>query len=225
MLSCITTRRTKPSSKSIVTANLIPHRIHPANGTDKAGRLELTVQIKNVVALTSKSLGEKLLLLLDVAGQAHSYPVSSKAFATALQRLTLCTIDREAGIVKGSRVSPKSLQENEVWRLSLREAGEEVLVHASDDQLDPDQYQGLEEIAGNIAYKYVDPNLMAMATFAEPNHLNIYVINRANGTILYTGHIYNVYGRESVKLSFVENTIVLTYLKKYVSTHALIVIM
>ncbi len=182
--------------------------------------MEFAVNIVNTVAFTQKALGGKLLLLLDAEGKAYNYPDSLTAklrFSRALQLLTLCDIDRTAGVIKGMKVNPRSLTEKEAWRLSLQHTGEEIVALASDDQLDPEQYQGIEEINGNIAYKFVDPNLMALATFAAPNHLYLYLINRANGTILYSGHVYNVYGKDSVKLSFVENTITLTYLKKYVS--------
>jgi len=163
-------------------------------------------------------MGGKLLLLLDKNDKIHIYPdtISAKLTAgVAFQRLILSYIDESLGIVTGSRINPKTLKAVEVWRLNFDKTGEEIISYSADDQLGPDQYQGIEESNGKILYKFVDPNLMAITTFSAPNHLNVYIINRANGAILYTGHVYNVNSKEGVKISFVENTVMVTYLKKY----------
>ena len=182
--------------------------------------MTIDAEIVKAIPITSKAvpLAGKLLLLLDKSGKTYVYPDNDFAkltSGTAMQRLTVCHVDQTKGLITGYKVNPQALKSAEVWTINFEKTGEEIVAYASDDQLSPDQYQAIEENGGNILYKYVDPNLMAMATYSSPSHLNIYVINRANGNILYSGRVYSVYGKEGVKISFVENRIMVTYLKKY----------
>jgi outer membrane lipoprotein-sorting protein len=131
-------------------------------------------------------------------------------------KLTITDVDKLSSTILGYKINPANMKVTDVWKLNFQNTGEELVTYASDDQLSSDEYQGYEENNGNIMYKYVDPNLMAVVTYAAPSHLNVYIVNRANGTIIYSGHIYNAYGKDNIKIYFSENTIIVTYLKKYV---------
>ena len=183
---------------------------------------KLNYTITKSIPIYSKSVNpyqSKLLLLIDSFNQAYVYPdtVSNKlVMGRVLSKLVICNVDKESGIITGMRVNPQTLKGVEVWRLNFQQSEEQIVSYASDDQLSDDEYQGIEENDGNILYKYIDPNLLAVATFSAPNHLNVYIINRSNGTIIYSGHVYNAYGKDNVKISFTENRILVSYLKKYV---------
>ena len=185
--------------------------------------MKINSTIVKSIPITSKSvnpLESKLLLLIDSNNHAYVYPesdISKQQVSMILPKFTVCDVNKAFGTITGFKISSLNLKATEVWKLNFQNTGEEIVTWASDDQLSSDGYQGYEENNGNIIFKYVDPNLMAVATFAAPSHLNIYIINRSNGTIIYSGHVYNAYGKENIKISFTENTIVVTYLKKYVS--------
>lgn len=185
----------------------------------KSQAFDISSEVVSVIPITSKTLSnERLLLLLDKYNNAFIYPNTNEAKAAAqnvIARLTFCHVGSSKDTLTGYRFASKNLNGVEVWRLNFKEAGEEVVGYASDDQLEPEEYQGTEENEGNITYKYVDPNLIAVATVSSPNHLNIYVINRVNGAIIHSSRVYNVNRRKEVKLIFVENVITVNYFKSY----------
>jgi hypothetical protein len=197
------------------------HRIHPLNGTDKNGgeQYNISTEIIRVIPITSKAISnERLLLLLDKYDNAFIYPNTEEAKVNALNvmtRLTFSRISESKNVLTGYKFSSKGLNGVEIWRINFQNTGEEIIAHASDDQLSPDEYQGIVENDGNITYKYVDPNLMAVATVSSPSNLNIYVINRVNGAILHISRVYNVDRKKAVKMIFAENIILVNYFKEY----------
>lgn len=186
----------------------------------------MNAEIVKVIPITSKVISEEqFLLLLDKNDNVYVYPNTDKtkmAAKEAMNRLTHCHVMQSGNLLTGHRFSPEKLSAVEIWRLNFDETDEEIVAYASDDQLTPEDYQGIEENDGNIMYKYIDPNLMAIVTFSTSNDFNkasnalrIYVINRVNGAIVYSGHIYNVHSKEDIKVKFVENIIMVNYLKLY----------
>ena len=205
------------------------HRIEATSGQVKGEDLKLPTKIVKSIAIHSKALNPleaMMLLLISDNGDVYTYPntaVTKVQMSLALQRLTLCDINQHSHALTGYRVLPHIHNLTEVWRLNLKEANEEIIAQASDDQLSKDEYQPFEENNGNILYKYVNPNLVAVVTFSSPSNLYIYIVSRTNGTVLYTGHVYNVYDKNNVRLVFSENTIIVSYLKKYVCLHHMLI--
>ena len=189
------------------------------NGTDKGEQFNISTEIIRVIPIASKIISnERLLLLLDKYDNAFIYPNTEEAKINALNvmsRLTFSRISESKNILTGHKFSPKGLNGVEVWRTNFQNAGEEIIAHASDDQLNPDEYQGIVENDGNITYKYVNPNLMAIATISSPNRLNIYIIDRVNGAIIHISQVYNIDRKKQVKIIFVENIIMVNYFKEY----------
>lgn len=208
---------------NISTIIINNNRLYASNGTTLESSMKINTIIEKSYAITSTSLNplqNKLILLIGANKQAYIYPNTSVALLQAsvmFPKLTICNVDKYTGILTGYRVHAKTLKVAEVWKMDFSQTGEEIANYASADQLNKDEYQGMEENNGNIIYKYVNPNLMAVATFSGINHLNLYIINRSNGSIIYAGHVYNVDKKHEVKVVFQENTIVVTYLKKYVN--------
>ena len=158
------------------------------------------------------------MFLLDKSNNVYIYPNNENAIADAeriMEKMSLCHILKDKNIIIGNKFIPKKLTAIESWRINFGNAGEEIVGYASDDQLGLDQYQGIIENDGNIVYKFVDSNLMAVATYTAEKQLNIYVLNRINGAILYVGHVYNVQGIENLKIRLAENIIMVNYLKLY----------
>ena len=191
--------------------------MYPENGTEKELYMQINSKIETVIPITSSNI-EKLFLLIDNSDKVYVYPDTSEAklaIENIIKKLSLCHIGRSKTLITGYKINPKTMTAVESWRINFDKTGEEIIAYDSDDQLTPEEYQPLEENNGNILYKYIDSNLMAVATFSQSNDLNIYIIKRNTGSIIYVGHVYSINGKENVKISFSENTIMINYLKKY----------
>ncbi|KAJ8672798.1 hypothetical protein QAD02_004058 [Eretmocerus hayati] len=202
-----------------VTGNGVLFFFNPINGQALgAGRTELGYRPKQSMLLhASTDTFLRSIVILDEHEQAHVYPESASALVTSLGRNTyIFTVDKTTGQLAGYSLAfstQQNLVTNKVWELYLSPKTQQITHVVSKSPLERVHSQGRVLSDRSVLYKYINPNLVAIATQgtsgAHKNTLTLYLLDVVSGTMVFS--IVHKRIRGPVHIVHSENWLVYSY--------------
>ncbi|EDO46898.1 predicted protein [Nematostella vectensis] len=145
----------------------------------------------------------KILLLLDSEKNVHVFPDTKDARSTITKEensIFFYLVDRETGSVTGHmlrKAESGKLGTQEMWRVQIPTSQQKITVVASKNPLEHVHSQGKVLGDRRVLYKYLNPNLIAIATEAVTDgkpSTSVYLIDAVTGMIIYTNRHKNAKG-------------------------------
>lgn len=191
------------------------YRFDPISGSSKYGIEKLPYEIKQVMLVPYEDENRlKSLLILSKDDTVHVYPNSADIIIKeSLASLYLYTVNTEASKLNGYSFIAR---ENEVkpvstWKLSFGQA--EIVAVSARPSIERVHSQGRVLADRSVLYKYVNPNLIALATLSEdPLHkhvLSVYLVDGITGLVIHSANHKRAKG--PVHLVHSENWVVYSY--------------
>jgi len=168
---------------------------NPLTGVGVQGGTLFAGDVKVVVSSPCVDAeGTTILLILDSAGTVRTFPetaAASAAIAAHAQPIFIHQIDKETGVIAGSKVTADAsgkLATSTVWTLVMRPENERIAAVGF-------KYPGARAarvgvILGDktVLHKYLNPNMVSIATMSPAvkgfSVLNVYLIDAVRGAIL-----------------------------------------
>ncbi|KAJ3067945.1 DUF1620 super [Podochytrium sp. JEL0797] len=204
------------------------HRVNALTGADYAtgavdAVVSLGVAVDRVVLVPAREEGDgmNVYVVMDSENQIRLYPdtvESVNAFESVIDTFYYYRVVVGDTLVQGFMVEKNGDQYlgKSLWTLTLP-PGELIASFAAKDRHEP--ISSLGRVLGNrsVLYKYLNPNLLALATIRATHAtstLYVYLLDTVTGSILHRG-VYagagNAAGLESVYLCLVDNSLLVSY--------------
>ncbi|XP_044739734.1 ER membrane protein complex subunit 1 isoform X2 [Chrysoperla carnea] len=164
----------------------------PINGI---GPIRLGYRLKQLMLLPEGDNNAlRGILLLDENNNVHITPESAiPVVRKMLKQIYLFSADYSTGLVSGYSVAFNSLNElkaTQTWRLKLSGRGQQIIDVVVKNPLERVHSQGRVLADRSVLFKYINPNLVAIATQAmDPVHrqiLSIYLIDVVSGSVIFS---------------------------------------
>jgi hypothetical protein len=133
----------------------------------------------------------QVLLLIDSELEAHLIPHSTAALEAVTswkQSVFIHTINCSSGSVKGYSLQAdefgRTVKLVEVWTVKMP-AEESIVSYAARPPHEHVHAQALVQVDRSVLYKYLNPNLIAIATDTGQGGVSIYLIDSVTGSIFY----------------------------------------
>ncbi|XP_055680073.1 ER membrane protein complex subunit 1 isoform X2 [Lutzomyia longipalpis] len=172
--------------------NGVIYQFNPVSGEPiQGGIIRLEYGIQQLMVLNEAESGNFLraILILDEKNRAHVLPESEKIQANGMFLFTVKT----EGEVSGYHIhaTNKEISANLVWKLDLSGGSNaQVIQVAGKNPMERVHSQGRVLSDRSVLYKYVNPNLIAIATFGlDAIHkyvINVHLIDVVSGSIVVT---------------------------------------
>uniref|UniRef100_A0A1L8D9I9 ER membrane protein complex subunit 1 n=2 Tax=Nyssomyia neivai TaxID=330878 RepID=A0A1L8D9I9_9DIPT len=174
------------------SANGVIYQFNPVSGEPiEGGFIRLVYGIQQLMVLNEIESGNFLraILILDEKNGAHVLPESAKSQANGMFMFTVKTEGDVAGY--HIQANKKDISANLVWKLDLSgESQSRVIQVAAKNPMEHVHSQGRVLSDRSVLYKYVNPNLIAIATFGlDQIHkyvINVHLIDVVSGSIVVT---------------------------------------
>ncbi|XP_055587315.1 ER membrane protein complex subunit 1 isoform X2 [Uranotaenia lowii] len=175
------------------TKNGLMYQFNPITGQPiNGGLIELPYKVRQISLLHETGPDFiRGLLVLDQQSEAHVYPESAAKFAN---NFYLFSADREKAIIDGFVVeySNGRLSTTPTWSVNLSgaERGQQIVAIESKNPIEHVHSQGRVLSDRSVLYKYINPNLIAVATHGPDNiHkyiLNVHLVDVVSGSIVFS---------------------------------------
>ncbi|XP_014599099.1 PREDICTED: ER membrane protein complex subunit 1 isoform X1 [Polistes canadensis] len=178
-----------------VSGEGIIYTFNPITGQPLDGLIKLGYRIKQSMLLhvtTDDFL--RAVLILDARDKIHVYPKSATAIAASLGKNTyIFTADQTTGLLSGFSLSYSTSQElvaHKVWELLLSPKNQKIVQVVSKSPIERVHSQGRVLSDRSVLYKYINPNLVAVASEGvgntHKNTLNIYLLDVVSGAMIFS---------------------------------------
>ncbi|XP_043497857.1 ER membrane protein complex subunit 1 isoform X1 [Polistes fuscatus] len=178
-----------------VSGEGIIYTFNPITGQSLDGLIKLGYRIKQSMLLhvtTDDFL--RAVLILDARDKIHVYPKSATAIAASLGKNTyIFTADQTTGLLSGFSLSYSTSQElvaHKVWELLLSPKNQKIVQVVSKSPIERVHSQGRVLSDRSVLYKYINPNLVAVASEGvgntHKNTLNIYLLDVVSGAMIFS---------------------------------------
>uniref|UniRef100_A0A8D8KS46 ER membrane protein complex subunit 1 n=1 Tax=Culex pipiens TaxID=7175 RepID=A0A8D8KS46_CULPI len=200
-----------------VTKNGLLYQFNPITGQPiNGGLVQLSYKIRQA-SLLHETGPDFLrgLLLLDEQNEAHALPESTAKFVNAFY---LFSADRETATIRGFLVefSNGRLTTTPTWTVNLGGPGkgqQQIVAIEGKNPIEHVHSQGRVLADRSVLYKYINPNLIAVATHGPDNiHkyiLNVHLLDVVSGSIVFSMSHKRV--RPPLHMVHSENWLVYTY--------------
>lgn len=197
------------------TGNGIMYRFDPISGNSNYGLEKLPYNIKQVMLVPYEDESHlKALLILSKDEKVYIYPNSAREILKDhINSLYMYTIDTQSSILKGYSFNGESadVKPYDTWKLSLGQG--KIVAVSVRPSIERVHSQGRVLADRSVLYKYVNPNLIALATLNEDSlhkHvLSVYLIDGITGLIIHSANHKRANG--PVHLVHSENWVVYSY--------------
>ncbi|GJQ76898.1 hypothetical protein Trydic_g15100 [Trypoxylus dichotomus] len=198
------------------TGNGILFRFDPITGHSRYGLEKLSYQIKQIMLVPYEDETHlKALLILSKDDTVHVYPDTAKGIVKEyLNSLYMYTVNTDKSILNGysfDKSENDDIRSFSTWKLSLGQS--KIVAMSVRPSIERVHSQGRVLADRSVLYKYVNPNLIALATLNEdPLHkhvLSIYLVDGITGLIIYSANHKRAKG--PVHLVHSENWVVYSY--------------
>ncbi|XP_062535416.1 ER membrane protein complex subunit 1 isoform X2 [Armigeres subalbatus] len=198
------------------TKNGLLYQFNPITGQPvNGGTIQLPYQIRQASLL--HETGPDFLrgiLLLDDNNQAHVLPESLAKYAN---NFYMFSADRETATIQGSHVEFRNGKLNTVptWTVNLSGAGrtQQIIAIEGKNPIEHVHSQGRVLADRSVLYKYINPNLIAVATHGPDNiHkyiLNVHLLDVVSGSIVFSMSHKRI--RPPLQMVHSENWLVYSY--------------
>ncbi|KAG7213130.1 hypothetical protein KM043_002446 [Ampulex compressa] len=177
------------------TGEGVVYTFNPITGQSLGGLIKLGYRIKQFMLLhvtTDDFL--RSILILDARDKVHVYPESATPAVAALGKsIYLFTADQTTGILSGFSLSYSTTQEliaHKVWELLLSPKNQKISQVVSKNPIEHVHSQGRVLSDRSVLYKYINPNLIAIATegvgHTHKNTLNLYLLDVVSGAMIFS---------------------------------------
>uniref|UniRef100_A0A1Q3FAM0 ER membrane protein complex subunit 1 n=1 Tax=Culex tarsalis TaxID=7177 RepID=A0A1Q3FAM0_CULTA len=200
-----------------VTKNGLLYQFNPITGQPiNGGLVQLPYKIRQA-SLLHETGPDFLrgLLLLDERNEAHVLPESAAKFVSSFY---LFSADRETATIRGFLVefSAGRLTTTPTWTVNLggpAKGGQQIVAIEGKNPIEHVHSQGRVLADRSVLYKYINPNLIAVATHGPDNiHkyiLNVHLLDVVSGSIVFSMSHKRV--RPPLHMVHSENWLVYTY--------------
>nr|XP_022904767.1 ER membrane protein complex subunit 1 [Onthophagus taurus] len=204
-------------ARNIKTGKGVLYNFDPITGEPKDGLKNLDYKIKQIMLLPYEDESHlKGLLILSDEDKPYLYPENMQQilYQTHLSSTYMYTINSITGILNGFNFvhsTKMNLKATPTWKLTFKPS--EIVAVSVRPAIERVHSQGRVLADRSVLYKYVNPNLIALATLTEdPIHkhvLSVYLIDGVTGLIIYS--INHKRAKEPIHLVHSENWVVYSY--------------
>lgn len=153
------------------------------------------------------------LLFIDKNSGLHTLPKEAPELTESANNLFHFVVDSSEQVVQGFAVKPvegsgRPTQMLNTWNMEFGSVGERILSAATPMHRQWDHVPVHIKGDSSILYKYINPNLLAVAT-EDSKGLNLYAIDAVTGQLVHQSHVQG--GTSPVQLVQSDNWIIMHY--------------
>lgn len=202
-------------AKDRITGKGVIYSFDPITGDSKYGLNKLKYNVKQAVLLPYEDDNHlKGLLIMSEEDEIYIYPESTKSVLKEhLSTMFVYTADSNAGIIAGYSLSElkNTLKAAQTWQVNLQQS--EIVALSVRPSIEKVHSQGRVLLDRSVLYKYVNPNLVALATLTydavHKNVLSVYLIDGVSGLVVYS--VSHKKSKGPVYLVHSENWVIYSY--------------
>lgn len=203
-------------AKDSATDKGIMYKFDPITGESKNGIEKLSYKIKQATILPYEDANHlKTLLVFSEDNQVYVYPESMRSILNENSKNTfLYNVDSHKGVLQGYSLafsSERNVQATPTWNFKVNPS--HIVALSVRPSIEKVHSQGRVLADRSVLYKYVNPNLIALATLTDDtlhkHVLSVYLIDGVTGLVVYSVSHKRASG--PVHLVHSENWVVYSY--------------